>query len=169
MPQPQTAQTAQTTPGPEWDSCKVQLENWRELANKRRDEHTNSVGWRQFWGTLIGIPTTMLSTVVGTAVFTSWQQNTQLSDQAKAWLAGLSITAALLTALQAFFRLSERAARHQTQANQSHALCSEIDLLLVCPPQQSDLSSAMNKVKDQIAALGTEASGIRILRKLKLT
>lgn len=153
-------------PEPEWSTCKSQLGAWRSWASARAIEHTDSAGWRHFWGALLGIPTTMLTTIVGTAVFASWQQNATPSQTTALVVAILSMSAAILTGLQTFFRFSERAARHQTDANRAHSICADIDLLLACPPKQEELRDIMKGVKDQVVALGVESSSTKTLLKM---
>jgi hypothetical protein len=149
-------------PEPDWENCKSQLSLWRKFASSRATEHIESVVLRETGNTLIGIPTTILTTVVGTAVFASYQQQSPSAGVA-GWLAIVSILAAVMTAVQSFFRFSERAVRHQTQANLAHSICADVDLLLVCPPKPEDLRSTMERMKAQVALLGLEGSAMKSL------
>ncbi len=65
----------------------------------------------------------------------------------------LSILSPVLPGLQTFLRINERAAKHQALAEQSHAICTKIELLLANPPNSQDLSAIMIQLKDQVADL----------------
>jgi len=155
-------------PEPNWTSCKELLEKWRIVAIAKMEDHRSSVGSRQLWASLLGIPSTILSAAVGTAIFASLAQETSLSPKEKILIGVVSGLSAVLTSIQTNQRFGERAERHQGLSDRSYALVLEIDHLLVCPPLQNELREVMLKLKDKMASLGVEASAgttFKILNK----
>lgn len=88
---------------------------------------------------LLGVPTVILSALLGTAVFASLQH----SDAAwiKSLMAVLSVSMVALTSLQTFFKYSERAERHKTAAVQIGEVRRELEQKL----QFSQLDEALTK------------------------
>ena len=72
-----------------------------------------------------GIPTVIMSALLGTTVFTSLQYSE--SAWVKTLMAVLSVAVVALTSLQTFFKYSERAERHKTAAVQIGEIRRELE------------------------------------------
>jgi hypothetical protein len=78
-----------------------------------------------FW---LGVPAIGLSSIVGTAVFASLE-NQQIAISARVLVALVSIAAAILAALQTFLRLAENAAAHGAAGDWYSAIKRDIEQL----------------------------------------
>lgn len=110
------------------------LLNWQTSARCAQKAHFRTATLlekRHFW---IGIPTVVLSTIVGSSVFASMQE--QASQQAKILVAIASIAAAILAALQTFLRFAERAERHRIVGTSFSALKKELEFRRAYPPRE---------------------------------
>ncbi|MFN2624060.1 MAG: SLATT domain-containing protein [Chthoniobacterales bacterium] len=103
-----------------------------------------------------GIPAVVLSTIVGTAVFSSLE--THSGDANGRIIFGLlSMLAAAVAALQTFLNLSDRAAKHKASGAAYGAIRRELELLKTLPPETSEqmrlaLEAIKNKMDDLAAA-----------------
>lgn len=75
-----------------------------------------------------GIPAIVLSTIVGTAVFSSWESASQ-NELTRVAFGMLSMLAAAITALQTFLNLAERASKHKSAGASYGAIRRELELL----------------------------------------
>jgi hypothetical protein len=80
------------------------------------------------WHFWLGIPAVIFSTVVGTAVFATLE-NQSVSISARVVIALVSIAAAVLAGLQTFLRLSETAAAHGHAGDWYSAIKRDIEQL----------------------------------------
>ena len=105
----------------------------------------------------IGIPAVVLSTVVGTVIFSSLS-NTLTG--VPAILAGLtSIAAAVMSTLQTFFGYAERAARHRESAARYASLKRRLDILKL-RVEQNDLSITGGGSFESLSALIEEINAV---------
>lgn len=92
-----------------------------------------SLSRRNYW---LGIPALFLSTIVGTTVFSTLNQN---PDPFWRIIVGfLSLITAVLASLQTFLKLSERAEKHRLAGARFAALRKETEQALALPPQTDD-------------------------------
>jgi hypothetical protein len=90
-------------------SVKNLVAGWLVHAHKSRDRHDQASRSYARWQYLLGIPALILSTVVGTSLFSAYS-----SSQVPSWWVGLlSMTAAILTALQTFMDYGGRSDKHR--------------------------------------------------------
>jgi hypothetical protein len=80
------------------------------------------------WHFWLGVPAVILSTIVGTAVFATLE-NQSVGITARVIIALVSIAAAVLAGLQTFLRLSETAAEHAHAADWYSAIKRDIEQL----------------------------------------
>src|SRR2546423_8956710 len=105
------------------------IDQWRLGFRIGHRAHYEAAKYYQRLHLSIGIPTVIISALLGTTVFA----NLQYSNVA--WvgimLAVLSVTMIVLSSLQAFLRYSERSERHRTAAVQYGELRRELEQLIV--------------------------------------
>jgi Protein of unknown function (DUF4231) len=129
------------------------LRGWLLHAHKGRDRH--DLAARRYEGrrSIFGVPTIALSTIVGTAVFTS------LDKQAATWawvhvLVGLcSVAAAVLSSLQTFFEYPERAERHRKAGVSYKAIIRELEEALAPDSSMMRDTAWLDKVRERLDAL----------------
>lgn len=107
-----------------------------------------------------GVPAILFSTIVGTAVFSSWETVSQ--DGWERILFGLlSMLAAAITALQTFLNLAERASKHKSTGASYGAIRRELELLKTMPPQSEDgMKKCLEAIKQKMDELADRAPGI---------
>jgi hypothetical protein len=104
----------------------------------------------------LGIPTAILSALVGTSVFAAL--NEQPGKAAQIAVGLVSILVAILASLQTFLRLAERAEKHKESAARFAALHREVDQALVLPPTtDQELKTWMDSFRERWDALAREA------------
>jgi uncharacterized membrane protein len=82
----------------------------------------------------IGIPTVIISALLGTTVFANFQHSD--NEWIKALLSVLSVAMIALSSLQTFLKYSERSERHRTAAVQLGEVRRELEELLAFNPQK---------------------------------
>jgi hypothetical protein len=116
-------------------------------------------GARKYW---LGIPALALSTLVGTSVFATLQNQPDLWLQISVGLA--SVAAALLTSLQTFLGYAERAEKHRIAGAKYGALGRELEQLIASPPPTVELMSEVRRRLDDLAVESPNNPGL-IYRK----
>ena len=148
-------------------SHKDVLEEWYRRVAVTQAAHYFSAGYfgaRKYW---LGIPTVILSTLVGTTVFATLQKQPELWMQIVVGLA--SVTAALLASLQTFLGYSERAEKHRIAGAKYEALGRELEQLIadeIAPPPET-----ISEVRKRLDDLAVESPNnpIPIYRKAGAT
>jgi hypothetical protein len=114
------------------DSWTPELEQLLATWHRRMDacQHAYYLEAERYkrWHFWLGIPAVILSTVVGTAVFATLE-NQAVSIPARVIIALVSIAAAVLAGLQTFLRLSETAAEHAHAGDWYAAIKRDIEQL----------------------------------------
>jgi len=124
----------------DWDDPKAAelLEDWRNRVYAAQAAHYASADRFRLLNYIVGVPSIILSSIVGTAIFAGLEKNSP-----KALLvASVSILAAVLAGLQTFLRFSERATQHATAADWFSAVRRDIEETLHLP------ANCRGKVKD---------------------
>jgi hypothetical protein len=121
----------------------------------------------------LGIPAVILSTIVGTAVFTSLSE-TATKPAVKIVVGLLSLVSAVLATLQTFLNLSDRAAKHKYAGARYGAIRRRLELLKTMPPTTSDdLQKELASIKNEMDEIAAESPSVpsamkdRIDKKLK--
>lgn len=115
-----------------------------------------------------GIPAIVLSTIVGTAVFSSWESSAQ-DGLWRVIFGMLSMLSASITALQTFLNLSDRASKHKLAGATYGAIRRELELLKTVPPQTEDqMREYLQKIKQKMDDLAENAPGIPSSFKQKI-
>src|SRR4051794_9956662 len=104
----------------------------------------------------MGLPAIILSTIVGTSVFASLNNDT-IPQWAKITVGVISIAAAVLTALQTFLSFSERAEKHRITAVRYGAVGRQIEQFLETGSAANDKTEALiNQVRESLNRLAEE-------------
>ena len=106
---------------------------------------------------LLGIPTVILTTIVGTSVFATLQNSSNDTEPIVKILLGLaSVTAAILSSLQTFLGYSERAEKHRLAGAKYGALGRELETLLTFP-EDTIPQETIDKIRIQLDGLAIES------------
>ena len=103
------------------------LNGWLIHAHKCRDRHDIAARLYAKGQYGLGIPSLVVSTVVGTSVFTALSDNTK----PELWVALLAIAAAVLSALQTFMDFTGRSDRHRNTGVKYKAMIRLLEQLNV--------------------------------------
>jgi hypothetical protein len=113
------------------------MDQWMRGLRISHRAHFEAAKYYERLHLTIGIPTVVISTLLGTTVFANLQYSD--SDVVKSLLAILSVTMIALSSLQTFLRYSERSERHRTAAVQLGEVRRELEeLLAFSPPKEID-------------------------------
>lgn len=112
------------------------LESWEKDTKMIYRAQYDSAVRAQNLNLYLGIPTVILSAVVGTSVFATLGKNPSQASQIAVGIISMIVTA--LASLQTFLRFSERAERHQATAAGFAALNRESLELLASPPADEE-------------------------------
>ena len=106
-------------------SSRELLEIWYRRLRESQFCHYESAKALERMNCWLGIPSVILSTVIGTSIFATLNESVNIRVQI---LLGLvSVVAAVLTGLQTFLRFSERSEKHRAVAARYGALRREIE------------------------------------------
>jgi hypothetical protein len=134
-------------------TAKDVLEEWYLRVSVTQRAHYLSAdhfGNKKYW---LGIPTVILATLVGTAVFATLQKD---PDPLLQILVGLaSVVAAILSSLQTFLGYSERAEKHRLAGAKYGALGRELETLRALPDGASN--ERMDRVRERLDVLAVES------------
>jgi hypothetical protein len=120
------------SPSSHGDSWTPELEQLLATWHRRMDacQHAYYLEAERYkrWHFWLGVPAVIFSTVVGTAVFATLE-NQAVAISARVIIALVSIAAAVLAGLQTFLRLSETAAAHAQAGDWYAAIKRDIEQL----------------------------------------
>ena len=122
------------------------IEDWRDDCKLLLTIHFDKAASCENLNLWLAIPAVILSTIVGTSVFTSLGSNPVIWVQ---FLVGVvSIIVSILAGLQAYFKFPERAEKHRLTGAMYAALKKEIEhVLVIQPPDEDKLSAWMSEVR----------------------
>ncbi|WGS84658.1 SLATT domain-containing protein [Methylomonas sp. UP202] len=156
------------------NSANYVLMQWYRRIREAQFSHYHSYNKYQKFYYRLGIPSTILSTFIGTSIFSTLKLSTTIETQI---LVGfISIITAIIAGLQTFFKFSQKAEEHKKAATRYGDLRREIELLFAkqkypeteileiikirinnlaydSPPIQKDSwSHTENQIKDDISS-----------------
>lgn len=134
------------------------LYKWLRRVKRAQLAHRLSAKHAQAHHFRIGIPAIVLSTIVGTSVFASFQVDL---PGGKVVVGLLSMCAAVLTALQTFLRYDETARNHQKAAVGYAQVRQSIEHRLVFPLSDDNLEEFCALLKEKIEKLNEESPLIK--------
>jgi hypothetical protein len=121
------------------------LRGWLIHAHKGRDRHDAAARIYERSKYAIGIPALIVSTVVGTSVFSALASDGK--SPVSLWVGLLSVTAAVLSALQTFLDFPARAERHRAAAVKYKAVIRGVERVL------ANLAAGHAPADDQITQI----------------
>ena len=115
------------------------LRDWRRRADHSQQEHADAAWHLSRSSMLVGIPTIIVTSVVGSAVFISLSRTTEtVGVLPRVVIMVLSFSATILSALQTFLGFNTAAMQHQEYWAQYEAIIRRIDDLLADMPLKRD-------------------------------
>jgi hypothetical protein len=138
----------------DWERAEKMLNEWKIRVRHSQHSHHEAGKFYKMLNYALSVPVVVLTAAIGTSAFASLQKQT--SDTAKLWLGGLSMLAAVLTALQTHFQFGQRAEKHKALGAQYGNIRREIEEILVLPPQER---GDRRKCLDEIRAKKDEIGG----------
>jgi hypothetical protein len=111
----------------------------------------------------LGVPATLISTAVGTAIFASLNEN---PDNSLKIFAGLiSLLGAAISALQTFFKFSELAEKHRLAGANYGDVKRKLDLFLlkygaIGHPAESEAVAELTQIAETLSRLAQESPDI---------
>jgi hypothetical protein len=146
--------------------------HWRLRVHRMQLAHYDSEALfsrRHLW---LGLPVILLSTIVGTSVFSTLQKTAQTPEgvNLRILVGMLSVAAAALAGLQTFLRYAERAEKHRVAGARFASLKTKIELVSCLPPTKPDeLEKALSQIQKSWTELSEETPAIppRIWRKVE--
>lgn len=149
------------------NSVEVLLTDWFRRARESQFIHYECGVWYSRLNYLLGIPSIVLSTVVGTAIFASFETSATGAERIVIGL--LSIISAVLASLQTFLRFSERAEHHRSTGSGYGAVRRSLEYLKTFPPNDEDnIKQSLKEIKEQMDELAKEAPEVPARMKRKL-
>jgi hypothetical protein len=139
------------------------LKQWYERAGISQKAHHYSAEHFGNRSRQFGVPTIVLTTIVGTSVFASLGNN--VNKWLQIFVGLLSIAAAVLAALQTFLGYTERGEKHRSAAAKYGAIGRELEAMLVSTQPPSDTELADVRKRLDALALETPNTPIPIYRQ----
>jgi len=130
------------------------LRGWLIHAHKGRDRHDAAARIYERLKYIVGIPALIVSTVVGTSVFSALAA--QSKSPVSLWVGLLSVAAAVLSALQTFLDFPARAERHRAAGvkykavirSLEHSLANLADSTALTQDQVSRIEQRLDELED---------------------
>jgi len=129
------------------------LNGWLIHAHKGRDRHDSAARRYTSFRYWLGVPTLIVSTIVGTSVFSAL--TSQMSPPL--WIAILSVSAAVLTALQTFLDFATKADRHRAAAVKYKAVIREIEQHVIICDDGKEHGAEISGIRTKLDNLEDEA------------
>lgn len=112
---------------------------------------------------MLGVPVVVVTALVGTTLFATISNN--LEQVPRAWrlvVGGVSVSAAVLSAIQTFFSFGQRADWHVLAADWYMALRRRIEELRALPPEaRGDAKQVLDDLRQQINKVSSEYPELR--------
>lgn len=113
--------------------------------------HSRSATTCELRGRALGVAAIVLTTIVGTAIFSTLESSPSNTVKIVAGLT--SVGAAVLVALQTFLNLEQRAAKHREIAAAYGALRRELEAGMAFPEQSTELTRLLGDIRRRWDAL----------------
>lgn len=135
------------------------LKDWRTRADAAAATHYRTAQRLSSWNAALAIPVVVLTTVAGTSIFATLQEQQSLT--LKIFVGVVIVSAAILAALQAFFKFAERAEQHRIAGNRWAAIRREVDKMMSLHPDYreawGDPKRYLDSLQDRMDSLAAEA------------
>lgn len=144
-----------------WPELEAVLGSWYRRARESQFAHYHAANHYAASSRWLGIPSVLLSAVVGTALFATLQHN-GIPPTLQVGAGLIALTAAALSTLQTFLGYDERAAKHRAAAAAYGAVRREIEQHQVLRPRsRADADSLIDTVRhhlDDVSASSPDIS-----------
>lgn len=138
------------------------LSDWKQRIASYQTGQYNQATYLEKRHYQLGIPAVVLAAIAGTTVFANLSKD--FSTAARLTVAIISITTAILTALQTFLNYGKRAETYRAISHQFGTLRREIDVLEQFPPSTDDqMRDKLNEFNKRIADITKDAPLIELL------
>lgn len=134
------------------------LETWRDRARVNQKVHYDMAERLQGKRHHLGVPSMVLSTAAGTAVFVF--QSKALPDWATICVGLASFLAAVLSGLQSYFGHAVRAEKHRTTAQKFGALHRQIERLLATTTSDQSIREQLVHIEERWNDLSSQSPAI---------
>ncbi|HWE82727.1 MAG TPA: SLATT domain-containing protein [Gaiellaceae bacterium] len=134
------------------------LANWRGVAVEASEKHSNACDHYENLDGWLGIGSTALTAIVGSAVFVSIQHSP--GDAAQAIVGFIGVVAAIASGIQTTAKYGQRAERHRQASRQYGATVRQIDELRALPPGASDLQARLDSLRKGFDDTGAMAPNV---------
>ena len=133
------------------------LSDWKRRVRESQFAHYNAAKPLIRANYLLGVPVTILTTFVGTALFATLEKQAA-STNFRLSIGFISVIAAVLASMQTFLRFSERAEKHRGVAARYGSLRRDIEALQAggAPFDQTKLDT----IREKLNSISTEAPEI---------
>jgi hypothetical protein len=132
------------------------LHEWKKRISRSHRAHNRSAAFYETWSQRLGIIATVLSTIVGTTVFATLQESAPHMG-IKIILGVLSITSAVIAALQTYLRFPELAQKHGKAAIDFGGLRRRVESLETAPPSANELENALVALDEEWKAISEKS------------
>jgi hypothetical protein len=147
----QQTQPAETGPSVWTPEVERLLEDWRNRTYAAQAAHYASADRFRLMNYFVGVPAAILSSIVGTALFTGLEKGSPES----LLIGSVSIGAAILAALQTFLRFAERASQHATAGDWYSAIRRDIEQLLhLSPADRGSPKECLDEIRKEMNRAG---------------
>jgi hypothetical protein len=151
------ARRAPARPPVPWDDrLEGLLNEWRKRAWAAQTAHyrrATKLGRGHVW---LGVPVVILSTVVGTSLFATINEE-ELALAVRLVVGSVSVAAAVLAAVQTFFRFAQRADRHVLAADWYAAIRRRIEETLAMPREvREDARKSIDGLRKDLNAVSSQ-------------
>src|SRR5215207_3652237 len=152
----------------EWEDAEELLRTW--LARARDSQHSHHEAGKVCTrlNYLLAIPIIVISTALGTTAFAAITRN--VTGTAKIWFGILSMTAAVLAALQTHLRYAERGEKHKNLGAQYGNIRRYIEEVLTLPADERGTQKmVLEQIRSDLDAISAEGDVVsrRIFEKTK--
>jgi hypothetical protein len=132
------------------------LADWHLRATAAQFGHQTRAEQTRTWSIRLGLPVVILTTVVGTSAFATFNDTT--SNRAKVLVGTVSILAAVLAGIQTFLGYSQVAERHRIAATRYATLRRRIEVALTRHDASlvDSIRSEMDKIGGASPQIGTK-------------
>lgn len=134
------------------------LTNWRGVAVEASRKHSNACDHYETLDGWLGIGSTALTAIVGSAVFVSIQHSP--GDAAQAIVGFIGVVAAISSGIQTTAKYGQRAERHRQASRQYGATVRQIDELRALPPGATDLQARLDSLRKNFDDTGAMAPNV---------
>jgi hypothetical protein len=138
------------------NSTEALIDDWYRRARESQFAHFLATEPLVRANFRLGLPVVLFSTLVATSVFASLETAVSLGVRIAVGL--VSISAAILSALQTFLRFEERAEKHRAAGGQYGALRRELEQIrAIGPPYDVD---ALSRIREEFDSVSNQAPAI---------